>query len=187
MVGKKKTEDVQFYAEVGGIAEDVERYRRGDDDSDDEELIRAARKKLEKELMEFAKACEEYSKDTFEWEVPVRELGFTGTPYKATSLLTPTKHCLINLTEQPFFVLGLDEVEIAWFERMFSNLNTFDLTFVNKDFERFIRVQAIPINEVEKIKNWLDKSGIIFCDIKRIFDWSKFLAPIRNDFKSFVD
>lgn len=108
MVGKKKSEDVQFYAEVGGIAEDVERYRRGDDDSDDEELIRAARKKLEKELMEFAKACEEYSKDAFEWEVPIKDLGFTGTPYKATSLLVPTAHCLINLTEQPFFVLNLD-------------------------------------------------------------------------------
>lgn len=48
MLGKKKTEDVQFYAEVGGVTEDVEKYRRGEDDSDDEELIRAARKKLEK-------------------------------------------------------------------------------------------------------------------------------------------
>jgi nucleosome binding factor SPN SPT16 subunit len=58
MIGKKKTEDVQFYAEVGGVAEDVEKYRRGEDDSDDEEVIRAARRKLEKELTEFAKACE---------------------------------------------------------------------------------------------------------------------------------
>lgn len=137
--------------------------------------------------MEFSKACEEYSKDSFEFEVPIKELGFTGTPYKATSLLQPTKHCLINLTEQPFFVLHMDEIEIAWFERMFANLATFDLTFVYKDFERFHRVQAIPIEEVEKIKDWLDKSNIIFCDIQRIFDWAKFLTPIRNDFKSFVE
>lgn len=35
MVGKKKTEDIQFYSEGGVIAEDV--VGRGRDDSDDEE------------------------------------------------------------------------------------------------------------------------------------------------------
>ncbi len=109
-------------------------------------MIRQARKKLEREFTEFAKACEEYFKDSFEFEIPNKELGFTGTPFKATSLLQPTKQCLVNLTEQPFFVMNMDEVEIAWFERMYANLSTFDLTFVYKDFEKFIRVQAIPIS-----------------------------------------
>lgn len=31
---------------------------------------------------------------------------------------------------------------------MFANLATFDLTFVYKDFERFHRIQAIPIEDV---------------------------------------
>ena len=33
-------------------------------------------------------------------------------------LLQPTTHCLVNLTEQPPFIIVLDEVELVHFERV---------------------------------------------------------------------
>jgi nucleosome binding factor SPN SPT16 subunit len=51
----------------------------------------------------------------------------------------------MNVTDMPFFVIQIDEIEVACFERMYANIRNFDLTFIYKDFERFIRVLSIPI------------------------------------------
>ena len=66
-------------------------------------------------------------------------------------------NCLINLIESPFFVLTMEEVELACFERMLGGLKNFDLVFVYKNYERTVtRITAIPIDSVELIKKWLD-------------------------------
>ena len=44
----------------------------------------------------------------------------------------------------------------------------------------FIRVR------VEKVKNWMDVSNIIFYEQGKNMNWSKFLLGIRSDFKKFV-
>jgi len=51
-----------------------------------------------------------------EFDIPYREL-------------TPTVHCLINVIEYPFFVMSLDDVQIAYFERVQFSLRAFDLVF----------------------------------------------------------
>jgi len=77
--------------------------------------------------------------------------------------LTPTISCLVNLIENPFFVLTIKEVEIAHFERVSYNLKNFDLTFVFKDYFRLpLRINAIPTNHLETIKNWLNEMNILF-------------------------
>ena len=35
MIGKKKTEDVQFFCEVGALIDDIEKRGRNDEDSDE--------------------------------------------------------------------------------------------------------------------------------------------------------
>ena len=69
---------------------------------------------------------------------------------------------------------------------MYANIKSFDVTFVFKDYENHIRVSSIPINEVEKVKNWLDENNVIFYDMGKNMNWSKFLSQIRGDFKKFV-
>lgn len=59
MIGKKKTEDVQFYSEVGALIDDIERRGKNDEDSDEEERERIARRRLDKEFEAFIKSCEE--------------------------------------------------------------------------------------------------------------------------------
>lgn len=93
----------------------------------------------------------------------------------------------MNVTDMPFFVMQLDEIEVACFERMYANIRNFDLTFIYKDFEKFIRVLSIPIEQVEKIKDWLDRSNIIFYDLQINVKWSKFMQNIRTNFKQFVE
>lgn len=60
------------------------------------------------------------------------------------------------------------------------------MTFVFKDYENNIRVNSIPIKDVERVKDFLDDNGIIFYDLGKSMNWSKFLAGIRYDFKKFV-
>jgi nucleosome binding factor SPN SPT16 subunit len=39
---------------------------------------------------------------------------------------------------------------------MIANVRNFDLAFVHKDYETIVRVESIPIESLEKIKDWLD-------------------------------
>ena len=43
---------------------------------------------------------------------------FDGVPYRSTVILQPTTNCLVNLSDQPSFVVSLDEVELVHFERV---------------------------------------------------------------------
>ena len=43
---------------------------------------------------------------------------FMGAPFRSTVLLQPTTHCVVNLTEQPNFVITLDDIELVHFERV---------------------------------------------------------------------
>lgn len=119
-------------------------------------------------------------------EIPDRDAGFYGNPFNNNSLLQPTKNCLINIIENRFFIAPIDEIEIACFERMYSNVKSFDMILVMKDYENFMKVSSIPIKDVEKVKDWLDSCNIIFYDQGKNLNWIKFLGTIRKDFKKFV-
>ena len=43
---------------------------------------------------------------------------FSGVPFKSTVLLQPTTHCVVSLTEQPAFIITLDDLELVHFERV---------------------------------------------------------------------
>jgi nucleosome binding factor SPN SPT16 subunit len=92
-----------------------------------------------------------------EFDIPYRELGFFGVPGRTSTFLMPTVHCLVQLVEPPFFVLTLDEVDIAHFERVQFSLKNFDLVFVYKDLTRQPAfISAIPVQNLEPIKDWLE-------------------------------
>ena len=64
------------------------------------------------------KMVEQITKEAVKFDVPYRELGFYGTPFRSEVFLQPSVNCLVNLTEMPFFMLNIDEIEIASFERV---------------------------------------------------------------------
>lgn len=90
-------------------------------------------------------------------DVPFRELGFTGVPFRSNVLLQPTTDCLVHLSDPPFLVITLSEIEIAHLERVQFGLKNFDLVFVFKDFHRTpIQINTIPMSQLDNVKDWLE-------------------------------
>ena len=116
MFGKKKQADVQFYTEVGEITTDLGKHQHMHDRDDlaAEQAERELRHKLKQAFKGFTDKVSAVTKDMLEFDVPFRELGFHGVPYRETVLLMPTSTCLVNLTQSvsarkatDFFVLHL--------------------------------------------------------------------------------
>lgn len=100
-------------------------------------------------------ACQ--SNGRLEVDIPFRELGFQGVPFRSNVLLQPTTETLVFLTEPPFLVLTLSEIEIAHLERVQYGLKNFDLVFVFQDFNRApVHINTIPMNQLDTVKEWLE-------------------------------
>lgn len=51
--------------------------------------------------------------------------------------IQPTTYALINVTDFPFFVVPLNEIEHVHFERVFSSSKTCDMKIIMKVLGRF--------------------------------------------------
>jgi nucleosome binding factor SPN SPT16 subunit len=161
LIGKKKIFDIQFFREASDSLVDETSGRRkklrlGDEDEVMAEVEeRKRRKEADAEFRSFAVKISEVSKVLLV-EEPFRELGFSGVPHRQTVLLQPTAESLVYLSEPPFLVVTLAEVEIVYFERIVFGLRNFDMVFVNKDHSVApIHITSIPFASLEPIKKWL--------------------------------
>lgn len=103
-------------------------------------------------------------------------------------LLQPTVSCLIHVIETPFFVMSLDEVQIAYFERVQFSLKNFDLVFIFKDWSaKEVHINAIPVEALESIKSWLDSCNIKYYQGKANLNWRKVLDRISLNPTKFWD
>lgn len=107
---------------------------------------------------------------------------------KANVLLMPTVNCLVNLSEFPFFVLTMRDVEHAHFERVSYQLKNFDLAIIFKDYNKqVLRINAIPVKYLETIKNWLDQMDILFSNGPNNLNWKNLMKRIREDPENFIE
>ena len=155
------------------------------DDLAAEQAERELRHKLKTAFKSFCEKVEALTKQEIEFDTPFRELGFPGAPFRSTVLLQPTSGSLVNLTEwvswlhtfhlfifiykpwlllikliffcfQPPFVVTLEDVELVHFERVQFHLKNFDMIFVFKDYsKKVVMVNAIPMNMLDHVKEWL--------------------------------
>lgn len=101
--------------------------------------------------------------------------------------MMPTKNCLVNLIEMPFFIYAIDEIETAHFERIQFGLKNFDLAIVNKNYQiPVIRISAIPISHLDPIRNWLDKMDILYSETNKNLAWDAVMNHIKEDIEGFV-
>ncbi|CAK4071914.1 unnamed protein product [Aphanomyces euteiches] len=194
MIGKKKHQDVQFYTEVIESSQALDNRRRSmydPDELDEENRERALRERLNTTFKDFCQKVERVSESiekTITFDIPYRELGFSGTPFKEMVLLQPTVHCLVSLTEYPFFITLLDDVEHVHFERVFFGSKNFDMVFVFKNFNIVpVRVSAIATNELERIKEWLDDIDICFTEGTANLNWKQIMVTIKGDDRFYLD
>ena len=125
MIGKRKTRDVQFYREATEMQFDEtgnrrRKHRYGDEEEfEAEQEERRRRAALDREFKAFAEKIADAGKDEgVDVDIPFREIGFTGVPNRSNVLIQPTTDALVQLTEPPFLVITLNEIEIAHLERV---------------------------------------------------------------------
>jgi nucleosome binding factor SPN SPT16 subunit len=193
MIGKKKTRDIQFYREAFDAAFDEtgagrkKRLNYADEDELEAEQEERRRKAaVNQEFKAFSQKIMEAS--SIEVDVPFRELGFYGVPVRQNVLLQPTTECLVHLTDTPFFVVPLEEVEIANLERVMFGLKNFDLVFVFKDHSISpVHVNTIPMTSLEHVKEWLDSMDVVYSESKVNYNWSNIMKTINEDPVSFYE
>jgi nucleosome binding factor SPN SPT16 subunit len=95
--------------------------------------------------------------ETLELDIPFRELSFEGVPFRTNVRLQPTTECLVHLSDTPFLVVTLAEIEIASLERVQYGLKQFDLVFIFKDFTKApLHINSISSAQMDDVKNWLE-------------------------------
>ncbi|OAA53380.1 transcription elongation complex subunit [Niveomyces insectorum RCEF 264] len=193
---KKKTRDVQFYREATDIQFDEtgnrkRKYRYGDEDEfEAEQEERRRRTELDRLFKAFAEKIAEASRgEGIEVDMPIREIGFNGVPFRSNVYIQPTTECLIQLTEPPFMVLTLEDIEIAHLERVQFGLKNFDLVFVFKDFSRQpFHINTIPVESLEDVKEFLDSSDIAFSEGPLNLNWPTIMKTVTaNTHQFFAD
>ncbi|KAL9259809.1 FACT complex subunit SPT16-like protein [Drosera capensis] len=197
MVGTKKTKDVQFYREVMDMVQNVGGGRRSaydPDEIEEEQRERDRKNKINMEFHTFAHRVNDiWDQSQFkglelEFDQPLRELGFHGVPYKATAFIVPTSSCLVELTETPFLVITLAEIEIVNLERVGFGQKNFDMAIIFKDFKRDVfRIDSIPTTSLESIKEWLNTTDIKYYESRLNLNWRPILKTIVDDPQKFID
>ncbi|KAJ0240913.1 FACT complex subunit Spt16 [Hirschfeldia incana] len=192
MVGSKKTKDVQFYVEVmdavqslggGGGRRSSSSASYDPDEIHEEQRERDRKKQINMDFNHFATRV-----SALEFDQPLRELGFSGVTHKERVFIVPTSSCLVMLTETPFLVVSLSEIEIANLERVQFGNKSFDMAIVFKDFKRdVIKINAIDTSCREGIKKWLDAIDIKYYETKVNLSWRPILKNITDDPQGFRD
>ncbi|KAM0787049.1 hypothetical protein ACM66B_006314 [Microbotryomycetes sp. NB124-2] len=188
LIGKKKAKDVQFFREVSDASFDEtgnKKRRKNFHDEDELEMEQEERKRradLNKYFKAFSDKIAEAADNRFEVDIPFRELGFNGVPFRSNVLLQPSTDALVFLTEPPFLVLSLAEIEIAHLERVQYGLKNFDMVFVFQDFARTpIHINTIPMNQLDTVKEWLDSSDIPYSEGPVNLNWVAIMKTVNED------
>lgn len=110
MVGKKKFEDIQFFTEVVEASQALDGRLRSDYDQDEfhaEERERKMRIELNRAFKKFVERVEEVAggdptnRGFSSFDVPQRDIGFSGAPFKEMSFIMPCSACLISVVDKP--------------------------------------------------------------------------------------
>ena len=188
LIGKKKVNDVQFYRDIGSQADDINMKGRGYD-YDEYEMELKEKKRIEnmnKEFLRFSKNVEDICDIRF--ELPYRELEFTGVPFKTSVKLYPTVKCIISLNEIPFLVINISDIEIIYFERVSQSLKNFDMAIIFKDFSRPIkRITTIPMENLDMLKTWADENDILYGEGLYNMNWGSIMNNIKEAPDQFIE
>ncbi|KAI6895279.1 hypothetical protein KC355_g20502, partial [Hortaea werneckii] len=90
--------------------------------------------------------------------------------------------CLVQLTEPPFMVVTLTDIEVVHLERVQFGLKNFDMVIVFKDFTRPpAHINTIPVEALDGVKDWLDSVDIPFTEGPLNLNWATIMKTVIAD------
>ena len=189
IIGKKKTKDVQFYREATEMQFDEtgnrkRKHRYGDEEEfEAEQEEKRRRAQLDKEFRNFAEKIADAGKgEGISVDMPFRDLAFNGVPSRSSVMIQPTTDCLVQLTEPPFMVVTLTDIEVVHLERVQFGLKNFDMVIVFKDFTKApAHINTIPVEALDSVKDWLDSVDIPFSEGPLNLNWATIMKTVIHD------
>lgn len=189
MIGKKKQRDIQFYTEVidQSIRLNSRRKTYDPDELDEEQNERQLRKRLNELFRNFVRKSEQirlkHEKLQLQFEIPFKQIAFKGSVGGSMRDLIPTTSALVNLTEQPSFVVSLDEVDHVHLERVTFRSSSFDMAIVFKDWDRPVeRITMIDVGKsLDTVRKWLTEINQTFTSGSNNIAWKNILKMVKDD------
>ncbi|OQO00936.1 FACT complex subunit spt16 [Cryoendolithus antarcticus] len=189
IIGKRKTKDIQFLREATTEQFDEtgnrkRKHRYGDEEEfEAEQEEKRRRSALDKEFRMFAEKIADAGKsEGMSVDMPFRDLGFNGVPARSSVTIQPTTDCLVQLTEPPFLVITLTDIEVVHLERVQFGLKNFDMVVIFKDFTRPpAHINTIPVESLDGVKDWLDSVDIPFSEGPLNLNWGTIMKTVTTD------
>lgn len=161
------------------------------DELEQEDRERQAKVKLSDRFFKFARLIDNQANavnQPINMDMPLEELFFTGCPHKSSVKIRPTqRNCMIAISEFPPFVIDVNDIEAVCFERVSFGTKNFDMAIIFKDFMKFLRINSMPRECIDELKEYLDSIGIIFSESAVPLNWTAVLQKIRNDVDAFIE
>lgn len=156
-----------------------------------EQRERQAKQKLSDRFWKFAKQVDAQANNAglpINMDMPIEDLFFYGCPHKTSVKVRPTqRNCLIAISEFPAFVTDTNDIEAVHFERVTFQIKNFDMCIIYKDFVKFTRINSIPREQYEELKEYLNSIDIIYSESVNAMNWPVLLTKIRGDFEEFLE
>lgn len=188
--GKRKTQDLQFFTEVGVQTEDLSQRKSASTFDPDEILEEQNQRQMKERLnacfQSFCKKVEESHKLTF--DIPYKDTAFTGVVHKSSIELSFCKHSLVGLQEWPPVCIDLSEVDIVVFERAVVNLREFDMVLVKKNYDEMpVRITTIPKNNLDSFKRWFGQLNMIWYVCSMNMQWAAVMKEVTSNLPDFLE
>lgn len=177
-VGGKSTYNVQFFRKYGFTYHDTAKREDERMEYIQQQQEEAEIDRINSEFLFFIEIIEQDSS----LRVQLPERGFLGVHSKEAVHVFVTNDCLISVSDQPFFILNFNEVEIVNFERVTFVTKTFDCVFVFKNKAKpVVPITSIDTTRLGFIKEMLDSRNIVFMETKVNINWPNLMATIMRD------
>lgn len=180
LVGKKKTDQISFYADVLEASESVEGTRR----SYEEELAmeERERQRVETTNKEFAIFSREVGlKAGRPVESPIMSFQLEGVTYRELTPISASNRVLWAVNCTPPFTMGVNEMELMAIERLTDRGINFDVTFVPKNYKQTVAITTVPRSCLDTLKDWALQAGLYYVESNVNLMWPALLKRIRDD------
>ncbi len=83
--------------------------------------------------------------------------------------------------------MTLQDVDIAYFERVSFGLRNFDMVFVFKNFAKQpLRISIIPTTNLDQIKSWLGELDVVWYEGPTNMNWNNIMKEVNKDKQLFI-